>query len=730
VTTSILRPDGLVTAGAGASAVGGTGTLYGVTSDNSDASYILNTAQVAGAIPTKLNTTTVSMAAGSLTKTAKVRARGRYDTAGFTPRTFKVELRVGGVVKATMTTGALTATITDYSGSAAAVTLTQAEVDAAQLWMSCINGGTDVRVMEIYWDLTYVTVPTTVAVLPTGSVTTTTAPVVTWTHTAGSDGGAQTKYQVKIFSAAQYNLAGFNADTSVATVDSGEVVGSVAQYQLPALNNNTAFRTYVRTAQTVNGVYQWAAWDTEDFTISVTPPTVSTVVPVPGTGSVAVTVNRNTGGPAWDHVTVERGETPTVEGVVLYGTSGNYLSSPDAAALDIVGDITLIARIAADDWSPSTTMEIVNKWFTTTNQRSYRLFLNTDGTISLSHSTTGSDTITATSTANLAALAPADWKWIAVTLDVVDTTNRSTRFWTSDDGVVWTQLGATVTVAGTTSIFSSSASLNVSGFNNGISGLFSGKVSNISIRNAIGASGTVPAGNEVFGFGPANLPTTEAATTFTASTGQTVTLNRSGSPAITLAWTAATWKFVRGASYATAAGDIFTITDYEGPNGVNVFYRAQAFSGAFGSVISGPWVLSVPVQWTSTSAWLKTITPGGAGNVQVKLRETPQIATGDTRTVTVNVKTDTLVEAAALETVLGPIRQSGVFHVIGSQYPVVSADAGSRLLFQSPTVWGLPDRWLALLNYNLAYLNSRVGADPHRVYTLAAVEVTRPPDGV
>jgi hypothetical protein len=39
--------------------------------------------------------------------------------------------------------------------------------------------------------------------------------------------------------------------------------------------------------------------------------------------------------------------------VLLPGASGDYVSTPDAAALDITGDLDLRVRVAMDDWTPA-----------------------------------------------------------------------------------------------------------------------------------------------------------------------------------------------------------------------------------------------------------------------------------------------------------------------------------------------------------------------------------------
>src|SRR3546814_12175795 len=50
-------------------------------------------------------------------------------------------------------------------------------------------------------------------------------------------------------------------------------------------------------------------------------------------------------------------------GLVMDGTSNSVASTPDAAALDIVGDIEIRAEIQRDSWSDiTTTQDLVEKW--------------------------------------------------------------------------------------------------------------------------------------------------------------------------------------------------------------------------------------------------------------------------------------------------------------------------------------------------------------------------------
>ncbi len=82
------------------------------------------------------------------------------------------------------------------------------------------------------------------------SVTTTARPNIAWNFSG--DGLSQTWYRVRIFTAAQYGIGGFNPQTTPSSVDSGWVNSASQSYQPPSnLVNGTTYRAYVQVAQTL-----------------------------------------------------------------------------------------------------------------------------------------------------------------------------------------------------------------------------------------------------------------------------------------------------------------------------------------------------------------------------------------------------------------------------------------------------------------------------------------------
>lgn len=177
----------------------------------------------------------------------------------------------------------------------------------------------------------------------------------------------------------------------------------------------------------------------------------------------------------------------------LPGASGDYASTPDAAALDIAGDIEFIARVSLTDWTPGSAQTIISKCSTAGNQVSFLMSIDTLGRIVIQNSPDGTSgaTVSGTSTVPVAA-SNGDIVWLKANLDVTDGSgNRVYTFYTAldqaDIPTTWTALGS-VPVAGITSIFNSTAALTVSGINSGTAMMLNGRVYAAYLYNGIGGS--------------------------------------------------------------------------------------------------------------------------------------------------------------------------------------------------------------------------------------------------
>jgi hypothetical protein len=254
---------------------------------------------------------------------------------------------------------------------------------------------------------------------------------------------------------------------------------------------------------------------------------------------VATAPNLGTGGTALDAQFGSSSTSNTNEPLLLAhsgtnylylpGATGNYASAPDSAALSITGDIDIKAWVALDDWTPAATAFVVAKWNTTGNQRSYYLAVLTSGELRLitdSLGTGGAGQVSGTSTV-ATGVTDRSAKWIRATLDVDNGAgSRVYKFYLSDNGTAWTQLGTTVTTAGTTSIFDSTALLEIGSFNSGSSGNVTGAVYRAIIQNAYDTADNTS--NIVFDANFTTGITSGAQATFaeSSSNAATVTINR------------------------------------------------------------------------------------------------------------------------------------------------------------------------------------------------------------
>jgi hypothetical protein len=139
-------------------------------------------------------------------------------------------------------------------------------------------------------------------------------------------------------------------------------------------------------------------------------------------------------------------------------------STPDSANLSITGDIDIRVDVRPDSWTRYG-QGIASKYTQVSDQRSWAFWINTDGTLTFTWSTAGTAATLLTATSTAAVTIPADGRLtLRVTLDVNNGAGGKTAaFYTGTGGVggSFTQLGSDVTTAGTTSIFDSTAQVEI-----------------------------------------------------------------------------------------------------------------------------------------------------------------------------------------------------------------------------------------------------------------------------
>jgi len=136
----------------------------------------------------------------------------------------------------------------------------------------------------------------------------------------------------------------------------------------------------------------------------------------------------------------------------LPGTSGNYVSTPDHASLDITGDLGITAFIKLADWTPSVSLvPIVAKWTATYTNSAYYFRVNgTSGTPGqLGYLYTNGAARIAASTA-IAGFTDDTFGWIGVTHNL---SGGEVKFWIGGSASTpsWVELGTAVSGLSTSS---------------------------------------------------------------------------------------------------------------------------------------------------------------------------------------------------------------------------------------------------------------------------------------
>jgi hypothetical protein len=207
-------------------------------------------------------------------------------------------------------------------------------------------------------------------------------------------------------------------------------------------------------------------------------------------------------------------------------SAGNSLSVPHATNLNITAAMTLIAEIAPASWTPAAEQIIASKWVPGAN--SWVFSVLPSGSLQFRWGTT---TLFVNSDVNLA-FTPASRHFVGFTFLNNIGGNAEIRFWHSDDGTTWTQLGSTL-LRPSFSLASGTAKVEITAQNNAeATGSMEAKVYRFQIFNSTGSSGTVATDPavKVLDIDTEVLTTDDyGEPTFPAATGQIVNVNRSTS---------------------------------------------------------------------------------------------------------------------------------------------------------------------------------------------------------
>lgn len=289
---------------------------------------------------------------------------------------------------------------------------------------------------------------------------------------------------------------------------------------------------------------------------------------------------------AWND-TNQNYDMPTT---LLTGASGARYATLASGALTfagatITGDIEVIVKASLADWTPAATNTLVSRYETTGNQRGWQLSISTSGRIQWIWSSSGT---AATATINSTVSVPftdGAVGWVRVTFDVDNGASGNTaKFYTSDDGSTWSQLGSDVVTASTTSLFASTAPVQIGSVGTAITTPMAGSVYWVEVRDALAnGSTTVP-------------PLPDDWDQITSSTSGTVTFG--GSPTLLLLSGSQSGQNIAYLDNATRRPKI------NAPHGQDVVFLSTGHNE--GNLSGAGWI-------TTLSAWvtnLKSTLPG------------------------------------------------------------------------------------------------------------------------
>ena len=282
VTT--VRPNATASGSGSFTLSGGGATVHATLNDNSDSTFLQKTSSVVGQASAIVDFGTTTISSSQRVKQVRIRARCSTPTSEG-----RLNIYLGSRVDnqnyfhSALAVRGENSSITTFTGPYFTVapngeSWSQTSINGLRSKITEYEESSDRgKFYELFIDVDISAQPTVSVSAPTGTITTTTAPDVTWTF-SDTDNETQAYYQIKVFTAAQYNAAGFSALTSTATYDSGQIASSDNTAVVGSLLVAGVYRAYVRTAKAVNGEPFWSDYAFSQFTISYTAPTIPTML--------------------------------------------------------------------------------------------------------------------------------------------------------------------------------------------------------------------------------------------------------------------------------------------------------------------------------------------------------------------------------------------------------------------------------------------------------------------
>lgn len=263
---------------------GGSATIHAALSDGNDVTYIQKSNSLTGSADLIMDFGTLTLTSSQRVK--QVRLRARCSTPNDTG---KINVYLGsridrqnyfftGTAIRGSNTSPTTFTGPYFTSAPDGSDWNQTNINNLRLKVTEYKDTTDRgKIYELYADVDIATQPTVGTVsAPVGGVSSTT-PDISWTYVDSTDNTTQDYAEIKVFSYAQYNAAGWDVDDStpewtsgpIATTDQNSVVGTLL---VPA-----TYRCFVRVAKDINGTPFWSDWSYSEFSVSYSTQSIPTM---------------------------------------------------------------------------------------------------------------------------------------------------------------------------------------------------------------------------------------------------------------------------------------------------------------------------------------------------------------------------------------------------------------------------------------------------------------------